>query len=145
MMNKKDVKLHNFKGLFTPRESESESETFLSIFVTTLKILKAQFKVTFQDRFVSVWISNKGAIALPESQTDVKTILSHNYIADGKYWFVIQSVMGDRPIQPIIQAVTIDIMLNNNGLNIGEGLNYVKCEQTWKETRLRELSSLEMV
>ena len=67
---------------------------------------------------------------LPESQTGVKTIPSHNYIADCKYWFVIQSVMGDRSIQPIIQAVTIDIMLNNNGLNIGEGLNYVKCEQT---------------
>ena len=36
--------------------------------------------------------------------------------------------MGDRPIQPI----TIDTMLNNNGLNIGGRLNFVTCEQILK-------------
>ena len=34
---------------------------------------------------------------------------------------------------PIIQHVTIDTMLNNNGLNIGDGLNFVTCEQTLME------------
>ena len=38
--------------------------------------------------------------------------------------------MGDGPIQPIIQPVTFDTMLNNNGLNIGDGLYFVTCEQT---------------
>ena len=35
--------------------------------------------------------------------------------------------MGDRPILPI----TIDTMLNNNGLNLGDGLNFITCEQTF--------------
>ena len=34
--------------------------------------------------------------------------------------------MGGGPIQPI----TIDTMLNNNMLNIGDGLYFVTCEQT---------------
>ena len=38
--------------------------------------------------------------------------------------------MGDGPIQPIFQPVAIDTMLNNNGLNIGDGLNFVTCERT---------------
>ena len=42
--------------------------------------------------------------------------------------------MGDGFLQPVIQTVTIDIMLNNNGLNIGDGLNFVTCEQTCSET-----------
>ena len=36
--------------------------------------------------------------------------------------------MGDRPIQPVIQSVSIGTMLNNNGLNIGGGLNFVTCK-----------------
>ena len=40
--------------------------------------------------------------------------------------------MGDRPIQPIIQPLIIGTMLDNNGLNIGERLNFVTCEQTFK-------------
>ena len=39
--------------------------------------------------------------------------------------------MGDRPIEPVIQPVTIDTMLNNNGMNLGDGLNFVTCEQTF--------------
>ena len=35
--------------------------------------------------------------------------------------------MGDRPIQPVIQPITIDTMLNSNRLNIGDGLNFVTC------------------
>ena len=41
--------------------------------------------------------------------------------------------MGDGPIQPIIQPITIDTMLNmlnNNGPNIGDGLNFVTREWT---------------
>ena len=38
--------------------------------------------------------------------------------------------MADRPIQPVIQLVTIDTMLNSSGLNIGDGLNFVTHEQT---------------
>ena len=38
--------------------------------------------------------------------------------------------MDNGPIQPIIQPVTIDTMLNKNGLNIGDELNFVTCEQT---------------
>ena len=37
--------------------------------------------------------------------------------------------MGDGPIYPDIQTVTIDTMLSNNGLNIGDGVNFVTCEQ----------------
>ena len=37
--------------------------------------------------------------------------------------------MGPSPNQTVIQPVTIDTMLNNNGLNIGNGLNFVICEQ----------------
>ena len=44
---------------------------------------------------------------------------------------VIQYIMDDRPIQPIIQPVTIDTMLKNNGVNIGDGLIFVTCEQTF--------------
>ena len=39
--------------------------------------------------------------------------------------------MGDGPIQPVYQPATIDTMLNNNGLNISDGLNFVTCEQTF--------------
>ena len=38
--------------------------------------------------------------------------------------------MGDEPILPIIQLVTINTMLNNNGPNIGDGLNFVTCERS---------------
>ena len=39
--------------------------------------------------------------------------------------------MGDGPIiQPVIHPITIDTMLNNNGLNISDELNFVTCEQT---------------
>ena len=38
--------------------------------------------------------------------------------------------MDDGPIQAIIQPITIDTMLNNNGLNFGDGLNFITCEQT---------------
>ena len=50
-----------------------------------------------------------------EMQPDIFTL---------KYWSVIQPIMGDEPIQSVIQPVTIDTMLNNNGLN------FVTCEQT---------------
>ena len=43
---------------------------------------------------------------------------------------VIQSIMGNGPFQPIIQPVTIETMLNNNVLNIGDSINFVTCEQT---------------
>ena len=36
--------------------------------------------------------------------------------------------MGDRHIQPIIT----DTMLNNNGPNISDGLNFVTCERSLK-------------
>ena len=78
-------KITQLKGLLTLRESEGESETFLSIFVTTLKILKAQFKVTFQDRFVSVWISAKGAIALNKRAFKLNEIQSHIYRPQTKF------------------------------------------------------------
>ena len=38
--------------------------------------------------------------------------------------------MGDGSIQPFIQPITIDTMLNNNGLSIGHGLNSLR-EQTF--------------
>ena len=42
--------------------------------------------------------------------------------------------MGDGPIQPIIQPITIDTMLNNNGLSIGDGLNSLRVNRPlmWK-------------
>ena len=39
--------------------------------------------------------------------------------------------MGLLPILSVIQPVIIDTMLNNNGLNIGDRLNFVTCEQTF--------------
>ena len=36
---------------------------------------------------------------------------------------------GERPIQPIIQPVTIDT--HNNSPNTGDGLNFITCEQTF--------------
>ena len=41
--------------------------------------------------------------------------------------------MGPSPIQSLIQPITIDIMLNNNRLNIDDGWNFVKCEQTFNQ------------
>ena len=41
--------------------------------------------------------------------------------------------MGDGPIQPIIQLTTIDTMLSNNGLNIGDWLNDNTCERSFKQ------------
>ena len=35
------------------------------------------------------------------------------------------------PIQSVIQPITIDTMLNNKGLNFGDGLNFVTCKQTF--------------
>ena len=39
--------------------------------------------------------------------------------------------LGHGPIPPVIQPVTIDTMLNNNRMNIDDGLNLVTCEQTF--------------
>ena len=39
--------------------------------------------------------------------------------------------MGNEPILPVIQPVTINTMLNNNGPNIGDGLNFVTCERSF--------------
>ena len=36
------------------------------------------------------------------------------------------------PIQPPIQPITIDTMLNNNGPNIGDRLNFVMCERSFR-------------
>ena len=47
-----------------------------------------------------------------------------------KYLSIIQSTMGDGNIQPIIQPIAIGTMLNNNGLNISDELNFITCEQT---------------
>ena len=41
--------------------------------------------------------------------------------------------MGDGPIQSNIQPITIETTLNNNGLNIGDWLNFVTCEQTFMQ------------
>ena len=38
--------------------------------------------------------------------------------------------MGDEPILPIIQPITINTMLNNNGPNIGDKLNFITCERS---------------
>ena len=40
--------------------------------------------------------------------------------------------MGLSPMQPVIQLITIDTMLNNNGLNIGDRVNFVMslCERS---------------
>ena len=45
--------------------------------------------------------------------------------------------MGDGTIQPVVQPVTVDIMLNNKGLNNGHVIQNVTCEQglTFKERR----------
>ena len=43
--------------------------------------------------------------------------------------------MDDGPIHPIIQPNSTDTMLNNKGLNIVDGLNFVMCEQTFKKIR----------
>ena len=44
--------------------------------------------------------------------------------------------MGLSPIQPVIQPLTIDTMLNNKELNIGDGLNFVMCQQTFKNRNI---------
>ena len=44
---------------------------------------------------------------------------------------MVMGLMGLSPIMPEIRPVTIDTMLNNSGLNIGDGLNFVMCEQTF--------------
>ena len=46
--------------------------------------------------------------------------------------------MSDRHFQPVIQPVTIDTMLNNDGPNIGDRLNFVMCEQTFKDLFLQD-------
>ena len=38
------------------------------------------------------------------------------------------------PVLSKIQPATIDTMLNHNGLNVGDLLNFVTCEQTFKLT-----------
>ena len=38
--------------------------------------------------------------------------------------------MGMSPTEPIIQSATTDAMLNNNGLNISDRLNFVTCERS---------------
>ena len=35
------------------------------------------------------------------------------------------------PIQSVIQPITIDTMLDKNGLNFGDRLNFVTCKQTF--------------
>ena len=39
--------------------------------------------------------------------------------------------MGDEHILPVIQPVTINTMLYNNGLNNSDGLNFVRCERSF--------------
>ena len=39
--------------------------------------------------------------------------------------------MADGPIQPVVQPITTDTMLSNNGLSIDDGLTIVTCEQTF--------------
>ena len=58
-----------------------------------------------------------------------------------KYWSIIQLIIGNTPIQPIIQPLMIDTILNNNWLNNGPiffsnkiGLDFVLCEQTFYGT-----------
>ena len=46
--------------------------------------------------------------------------------------------MGDGPIQPIIQPVTFDTMLNNNGLNVGDGLYFVTYKQALNGKKQRQ-------
>ena len=46
--------------------------------------------------------------------------------------------MGLSPIHPVIQPITIDTILNNNALNIGDGLNFGKCEQTFTQTQFND-------
>ena len=42
--------------------------------------------------------------------------------------------MGDKPILPEIQHVTIDTMVNNNGQLLNIGMNLVTCERSLKLT-----------
>ena len=51
-----------------------------------------------------------------------------------KYRSVILSTMGDKPIQPVIQPVSIDTMLNwiTDIFKLSIGRNFVLCEQTLK-------------
>ena len=50
--------------------------------------------------------------------------------------------MGVSPIHPVIQPITIDTILNNNalniGVNIGDGLNFGKCEQIFTQTQFND-------
>ena len=41
------------------------------------------------------------------------------------------SANGSVTIQSVVQPITIDTVLNNNGLNFGDGLNFVMCKQTF--------------
>ena len=63
--------------------------------------------------------------------TPTKGPFTHNEIQPDikNYRSVILSIIGDGPIQVVIQPITIDTMLNNNELNIGDGLNFITCEQ----------------
>ena len=45
--------------------------------------------------------------------------------------------MGDEPILPVIQPVTINTMLNNNGPNIGDGLNFVTSECSFYNPKIQ--------
>ena len=45
--------------------------------------------------------------------------MTDRQVAGGKNWPVILSIMSDEPILPVIQAITINTMLNNNWLNNG--------------------------
>ena len=68
---------------------------------------------------------------LTGKQVGTQGVSTHNKIQPDIFTLknrsVFQSVMGDGPVQP----VSIDTMLNNNGLNVGEGLNFVTCVETF--------------
>ena len=60
-----------------------------------------------------------------------KGLFTHNEIQpDFLLRPFILSIMGDEPILPVIQPVTINTMLNNDGPNVGGGLNFVTCERS---------------
>ena len=48
--------------------------------------------------------------------------------------------MGDEPILPVIQPITINTMLNNNGPNIIDGINFITCERSFSSLKLTKLA-----
>ena len=78
------------------------------------------------------------------SDIDFAFVFAFAGVVPSKHRSIIQSIMGDGPIQPVIQPVTINTMLANNGLNIPRysGLNFVTCEQTFRLYFCAELSDV---